>query len=221
MKQRKHWFYSLLLVALTVIVIILLLDQSSVNQDTFHGYLEENQFGNIHNIVTTVYLYFRVYDTFFEAVLLMVAIIGVFQFSYLGDHERQVDFQNFEHDSVKVFTLVRHILSIIYPIFVILGIYIIMNGADSPGGGFQGGAVLAVLFMSRYIVSERYLFPAEVPFKIEKGLFLVILLVIFVFLVLEVPYGQRRWFIIFMNVLIGFEVASGFTALFLKFVGRD
>ena len=39
--------------------------------------------------------------------------------------------------------IVRTVTNIIYPFILIFGLYIIMHGHLTPGGGFQGGAVIA------------------------------------------------------------------------------
>jgi hypothetical protein len=39
-------------------------------------------------------------------------------------------------------------LGFIYPLFIVFGLYIIFNGHVSPGGGFQGGAVLSAMFIN-------------------------------------------------------------------------
>lgn len=39
--------------------------------------------------------------------------------------------------------IVRTVTNIIYPFIIIFGLYIILHGHLTPGGGFQGGAVIA------------------------------------------------------------------------------
>ena len=39
------------------------------------------------NLVTSIYLKFRLYDTLFEALMLAVAVMGVIHFSWGGDNE--------------------------------------------------------------------------------------------------------------------------------------
>lgn len=42
--------------------------------------------------------------------------------------------------------IVKTISSIVYPLVLIFGFYIILHGHVTPGGGFQGGAIVATAF---------------------------------------------------------------------------
>lgn len=42
--------------------------------------------------------------------------------------------------------IVKTISSIVYPLVLIFGFYIILHGHITPGGGFQGGAIVATAF---------------------------------------------------------------------------
>lgn len=112
-------------------------------------------------------------------------------------------------------------LTIIYPFILIFGIYIIVNGHTSPGGGFQGGAIIASVYISKYLVLPVYDYQLE-PFKrIEKIMLLMIILIpisIFVFQMnvkfpdLNIPY------LIIMNILIAVKVTCGISVIFFRFV---
>lgn len=117
--------------------------------------------------------------------------------------------------------LLSRALVILYPIILIFGIYVILNGHISPGGGFQGGALLMAIYICRYLtdISEEIYF--DVFQRIEKLLLVLVLLVALAFLatmlnvmvpVLNLPY------LIMMNTLIGFKVATGMTIIFYKFI---
>ena len=43
--------------------------------------------------------------------------------------------------------LLKVTMGAIYPFIIVFGIYIILNGHLSPGGGFQGGAILSSVFI--------------------------------------------------------------------------
>lgn len=219
----KPIYYRLLLIGVSgFLALYLLIQQGHSEVLVFQGYIQEGISKiEVNNLVSAIYLDYRLFDTLFEALLLLVSIQGVFLLTNVAHHEDQQALYQFEFHQEPVFTLIRQILSMIYPFFVILGIYIIVNGADSPGGGFQGGAILAALFMSRYIVSEQYLFNPYIPYRIEKWLFLVLILFIGMVIGGLVPASYSRGFILLINSFIGFEVAAAFTALFLRFVGRD
>jgi multicomponent Na+:H+ antiporter subunit B len=112
-------------------------------------------------------------------------------------------------------------LGFIYPLFIVFGLYIIFNGHVSPGGGFQGGAVLSAMFISKYLIIPLLDTPLEKIQKIEKILLLIIVAapVLFFLTRLNVSHAALNTpYLILMNVLIGFKVACGMSVIFLRFV---
>lgn len=119
------------------------------------------------------------------------------------------------------YQLLSRALVILYPIILIFGIYVILNGHISPGGGFQGGALLMAIYICRYLTDTSEEIYFDVFQRIEKLLLVLVLLVALAFLatmlnvmvpVLNLPY------LIMMNTLIGFKVATGMTIIFYKFI---
>jgi len=92
---------------------------------------------NIPNMVTGVVVGYRGFDTVGELIVLFLAVMGL----------QAVIKTN--RDSVPriIFTKASPILNggtkIMYPFIFLFSIYIIIHGHLSPGGGFQGGAMLA------------------------------------------------------------------------------
>ena len=96
-------------------------------------------------------------------------------------------------------------VGVIYPFIIFFGIYIIINGHLSPGGGFQGGAILASAFIIQYLASDTKEIDLTILNKIEKVLYLALL----VFSVLFVQYinpsaaiFSKGFYLITMNILI-------------------
>lgn len=117
--------------------------------------------------------------------------------------------------------LIAKTLTIVIPFFIITGIYIVLNGHVSPGGGFQGGAVLAAIFMCRYLINPDLNISLDVFQSIEKILLLFIILFSFSFLTFglnSLNLISNKYYIIFMNILIGIKVACGITLIFYRFV---
>lgn len=117
--------------------------------------------------------------------------------------------------------LIAKTLTIVIPFFIITGIYIVLNGHVSPGGGFQGGAVLAAIFMCRYLINPELNISLDVFQSIEKVLLLFIILFSFSFLTFglnSLNLISNKSYIIFMNILIGIKVACGITLIFYRFV---
>ncbi|MPN42435.1 hypothetical protein SDC9_189992 [bioreactor metagenome] len=149
--------------------------------------------------------------------------MALFHFIELDKREMVVPLRRFAHDEESGSELLRYTLSFMYALFIVLGIYIIVNGADSPGGGFQGGAALATLIMARYLVKREMRYGPEVSYKLEKLVYLLIVLAIGAFLGFGFLTAHMRGYMLLMNLLIGLKVAVGFTAIFQKFIqsGRE
>lgn len=117
-------------------------------------------------------------------------------------------------------SIVSSITGLLYPFIIVFGIYVILNGHDTPGGGFQGGAILAVLFIGRYIVAHADDFNISRAHNIEKALLAVLILVpvVFVFGSLSRRFPQyNQIYLVFMNLLIGFKVALGLTVVVFRY----
>ncbi len=95
------------------------------------------------NLVSSIYLGYRAYDTLGETIVLLAALAGSAAI-IAGEHPRR---------EVAVPSTVKHhpghteILNVIAgklaPIVLLFGTYVMLYGHVSPGGGFQGGVVLA------------------------------------------------------------------------------
>jgi multicomponent Na+:H+ antiporter subunit B len=108
-----------------------------------------------------------------------------------------------------------------YPFILMYGIYIVINGADTPGGGFQGGAVLFAVFISRYLSFPVYDIKTTVLRKLEEILFalIIILPVIFIFYKLNTRYPfLNTYYLAVMNLLIGVKVCFGLAIIFFRFI---
>lgn len=183
-------------------------------------YIEEaqNRTGAL-NIVTAIYLDYRVFDTLLEALLLLTSVVAIFQFIKLEVFERNieewisVDSVDYSRSEVQ-----RYVISIIYPLFVILGFYVIANGADSPGGGFQGGAILAAILMCRYLIVPTEKYDYQIPYSLEKIFYLLLLVTMTLFITGNLNFISHRTYMLIANLLIGAKVALGLTAVFLRFI---
>jgi multicomponent Na+:H+ antiporter subunit B len=116
--------------------------------------------------------------------------------------------------------MVGSITGFLYPFVIVFGMYIIFNGHDTPGGGFQGGAILATLFIGRLIVNPVNDIQAHLMHDIEQAIFVLILLLPLVFLLLPLHRVYpllREPYLIAMNILIGMKVALGLTIVVFRF----
>jgi len=111
-------------------------------------------------------------------------------------------------------------VTLIIPGMILLGIYLVVNGHISPGGGFQGGAALAAVVVSHFIMKHDSKFSITDLELIEKAAFVIIVLcgLLFIFtgfflnhMRLYVPY------IVLMNLLLGTKVFCGLSIIFIEF----
>lgn len=173
------------------------------------------------NAVAGIYLNYRMFDTFFEALMLMVSVMEVINVSWSNKHEREYKFQpNFINKKRNSEIIIR-MVGIVYPFVVLIGLYIILNGHVSPGGGFQGGTILATALITRYLVYPNFDINLEIIELIEKIIFIFILLVPVTYLFLNfIPMSDltNETYMIIMNSLIGFKVFCGLSIIFYRFV---
>ena len=117
-------------------------------------------------------------------------------------------------------SFVSTITGFLYPFVIVFGFYVILNGHNTPGGGFQGGAILATLFIGRFIVNPRNDIDAHLLHDIEQALFVLIIAlpVTFLFSQLSRTYPFLNVaFLVLMNILIGIKVCLGLTIVVFRF----
>ncbi|KHD11300.1 sodium:proton antiporter [Candidatus Thiomargarita nelsonii] len=111
------------------------------------------------NLVTSVLLAYRGLDTLGELTILFVAATAAGM--VLG--QRRPD-AAFEPDAGFILRIAADLL---FPFLIILGVYIILHGHLTPGGGFQGGAILAAAFFVPILASPASPFNHRVSSTIE------------------------------------------------------
>ena len=108
------------------------------------------------NIITGILLTYRAFDTLGEvAVLFMVAAgLGLL----LGGGSKGLD-RAPAWESVKATPsteIVKNGAEILVPLIAIFAVYIVMHGHLGPGGGFQGGAVMACCVLLLLLAKSNY-----------------------------------------------------------------
>lgn len=105
------------------------------------------------NIVSGMILDYRAFDTFGESCVLFVATICVTLMLRIDRLEDECDKEGPTDDSEhlifepKADNILKKGAMIVVPIILVYGIYVILNGHLSPGGGFSGGSVLGAGFI--------------------------------------------------------------------------
>jgi multicomponent Na+:H+ antiporter subunit B len=101
------------------------------------------------NVVTAVTLEYRGLDTLGEVTVLFAAATGISLMFYLSDEEKKKK----KKDKTRANFVVRVGSRIIFPFLILFGAYIILHGHLTPGGGFQGGAVIASSVLMLYLAN--------------------------------------------------------------------
>jgi multicomponent Na+:H+ antiporter subunit B len=130
---------------------------------------------------------------------------------------------------VKQSTIVDLVSRKLVPYILLFGMYLISYGHLSPGGGFQGGAVLSsavlLLCLSRGVKATRRLFTSRAVSALEIAAFSLFLAMAAAGMAVGVsflgnflPLGRvgdipSAGFILFLNLVIGLEVGAGLTLI--------
>ncbi len=111
------------------------------------------------NIVSGMILDYRAFDTLGESHVLFTALICVMILLRIDSKNQRTEYEDYykvQTDSyfdLSSDPILRLICAVIIPCILLYGIYILLNGQNSPGGGFSGGAVLGagmILFSAAF-----------------------------------------------------------------------
>lgn len=96
------------------------------------------------NIVTSVVVGYRGFDTLGEVTVLFIAAIGLGAVLTAG---ARGETRKTEPASLVLYTGCRFL----FPLILVFGTYVFIHGHLTPGGGFQGGAIIASGFLLIYL----------------------------------------------------------------------
>ncbi|MEA3491274.1 MAG: Na(+)/H(+) antiporter subunit B [Campylobacterota bacterium] len=96
--------------------------------------LSINSQDGVANAVTSVVVYFRGFDTLGEIAVLFIAALGIGVMLTSQEAVSQREESNF---------ILQVTAKLLFPIITLFGIYVMIYGHLSPGGGFQGGVIIA------------------------------------------------------------------------------
>ena len=117
-------------------------------------YIEEGvQDTGALNIVAGMILDYRAFDTFAEACVLFTAAAAVLILLRSDGPLSAFDSLIQEMEDPRPNVILMQTASLLVPIILLFGCYVILNGHLSPGGGFSGGAILGaalILYASAY-----------------------------------------------------------------------
>lgn len=191
------------------------------------------------DVVSAVNFDYRAFDTLGEEFILFASVAGASLLLRREEDEEEGEGGEAEDretgrappptsDAVRVLGVA------LVPLTVAFGLYMISHGAVSPGGGFQGGVILATAPLAVYLAAEARTFERIAPkllLEIAEAagaagyvlLGLVGLAAGVAFLGNVLPLGHAGEVngagnIQALNLIVGFEVAAGFVLLLSAFI---
>ncbi len=125
------------------------------------------------NIVAGMILDYRAFDTFGESCVLFIAVCCVLMLLRV-DKEEDPHSMAAEDMSDRYFEPHREVIlqmaaRVLVPVSLVLGIYVVLNGHISPGGGFSGGAIIGtglVLYLTAFGFERTGRFMNETTVKL-------------------------------------------------------
>lgn len=130
-----------------------------VNNEVPARYIEKGlQETGAVNIVTGMILDYRAFDTFGESNVLFVATVTVLILLHTNKKKSKDGKADEEPENDRIYepkndAILQAGAKVLVPIIILFGIYVILNGHLSPGGGFSGGAIIGaglILYLNAF-----------------------------------------------------------------------
>jgi multicomponent K+:H+ antiporter subunit A len=138
--------------------------------DTISRYFVENAYseGGGRNVVNVLLVDFRAFDTFGEIVVLAVVAITVFsllrrfrpapesidapeQQQVQDAYDRASPYRTVGDTLTDYLTIPSVIMQWLFPIIIVVAIYLFLRGHDLPGGGFAAGVTMSIALILQYM----------------------------------------------------------------------
>ena len=182
--KRFRIFYKIVSIVCCVALIAMLLlavsylppvgsAQNPASNEVVQKYIEDGmQDTGAVNIVTGMILDYRAFDTFGESNVLFIATCTVL-ILLRNDKKKDkrkaaVEARREQYYEPKDDSILQKITFLLFPVIVIFGIYVILNGHISPGGGFSGGAIIGaglILYANAFGFEKLNRFFTEKTYK--------------------------------------------------------
>lgn len=138
--------------------------------DGISSFFLENAYsqGGGTNVVNVMLVDFRAFDTFGEIAVLGVVALSVFallrRFRPAAESIEKPEQQQVQNaydeqmperspgDTIAAYLLVpSQIMQWLFPVIIVVAVYLFMRGHDLPGGGFAGGVTMSIAFILQYM----------------------------------------------------------------------
>jgi multicomponent Na+:H+ antiporter subunit B len=107
---------------------------------------------SVANVITAIVVNYRGFDTLGEVTVLFLAASGLASILYRRKKEGEHDVMILKNSSQLLQTGAK----LIFPAILVLGAYVFIHGHLTPGGGFQGGAIIASGFLLMFMAYKDY-----------------------------------------------------------------
>ncbi len=249
MEKRTIWHKIQIFVTMGAVLVLLIpiFLSNSPWPVAARDYLESNavmESGAI-NLVSAIYLGYRAFDTLGETIVLLVAILGTLGLmtqieAILAKEQRTFTIPttfSLSDDKRSTHALRTHLLEVVTgklgPIVLLFGFYVMLYGHLSPGGGFQGGVIVAsgIIFLAlgSGLDSSAQLSGYKALGRVEAAAFLLLIVVSMsgIFIgrgffgdplenMKQLPAG----FIILLNAIIGLKVGTSIGLMCIAMMGK-
>ena len=177
---------------------------------------------------------YRGFDTLGEEFILFASVLGVLLLFRPSGHEQSGAKQAQLEDALPVSDTLRVSMQAMAAAMLVFGVYIAVHGQLTPGGGFQGGVILATVPLIVYLSGNLNTFEAIVSNPLTKltecggaGGYGVIGLIALLagahFLTNFLPLGKTgdifsSGTIAVISITVGVEVTGGFVVLMRSYL---
>ncbi|MFZ3599032.1 MnhB domain-containing protein [Streptomyces sp. BH104] len=183
------------------------------------------------NVVAAVNFDQRAFDTLGEESILLTAVLGTVVLLRQTRDEDRVPPR-----PARVDPWVKRYALVLLPIALVVGLYVVSGGQLSPGGGFQGGVVVATSVHLLYIGADyraleriRPITPYEIGDAVGEAAYLLVGVAGLIgggsFLANTLPYGTFNTLasggiVPLLNFAVGIEVACAVVVLVSRFLDQ-
>ncbi|MFE4480482.1 MULTISPECIES: MnhB domain-containing protein [Streptomycetaceae] len=183
------------------------------------------------NVVSAVNFDIRAFDTLGEESILFGTVLGATLLLRRARDERHR-----RAEAERVMPTTRLFGALLLPVTLVVGVYIVAHGQLSPGGGFQGGVVLATALHLAYVAADyralkqlRPLAALDVADSLAAASYSLVGLAGLIaggaFLKNVLPLGTFNTItsggtVPVLNAVVGVEVACGLIALLAHFLDQ-
>ena len=208
---------------------------------TLHTYYQENAISELgaENVVASVVVSYRGLDTLGEVTVLFLSALLIAFMIGLTRKEKTLQSSNKtktakQAKKIKSSEILETATSFLTPFIFILGLYVIINGHLTPGGGFQGGAILATGLILLIVTNINYKVREKLLKYIESfsGVFYVLIALLGLLMTIGflnprvLPIGNigtiiSAGLIPIVYVLIGMKVGAELSLIFANFGNKN